>query len=94
MDKMTANFCREFAWNGEELWIETFKLDHYRAMLNDMVERGKDWVEVQAYWEERFASFTSKAYNVRENSTGALHREASTFKFLANMDLLEWIKGI
>ena len=90
--KLAENFCHYFAWNGEDLYKLIFITDHYKTILKDMDEFGVE--EVMTEYITRFEKFVSELYNVRENCTGALHREVSTWKFVAKMEMIKFLKTI
>lgn len=86
-EQLKQNFTYYFSWVCEELWKDEFKVAYYRHILVDAYEN--DIEEVMMKKARQLAKFCTEAYNVRENSTGALHREASTFKFISSLELLE-----
>jgi hypothetical protein len=88
---LKENFCYQLAWTGEDMFMNQYRLDHYKAILADL--KGKNAEDVFQYWIGRFKTYISHPYNVRENSTGVLHREASTWKYMATMTLLEEVEG-
>jgi|LakMenE01Jun11ns_1017448.scaffolds.fasta_scaffold9815609_2 hypothetical protein len=95
-EKLTRNFVHNFSWYGEDLFMHHFKNDMYKALLIDINEYGAK--EVLTAEIEGLKSYTSSPYLVRENSTGSLHREVSTWKFICKLQLLkeyeEWAKVI
>jgi hypothetical protein len=73
-----------------------FKNDMYNALLMDINEYGaKEALNTEI---AKLKEYTRSAYQVRENSTGSLHREVSTWKFICKLQLLkdyeEWAKVI
>jgi hypothetical protein len=95
-EKLTQNFVYHFSWVGEDLFMRHFKNDMYKALLIDINEYGAK--EVLTAEIERLKAYTSSPYQVRENSTGSLHREVSTWKFICMLELLkdyeEWARKI
>jgi hypothetical protein len=94
--KLATNFVHNFSWVGEDLFMRHFKNDMYNALLADINEYG-----AKAALETEIAKlkvYTRSAYQVRENSTGSLHREVRTWKFICKLQLLkeyeEWAKVI
>lgn len=85
--RLFNNYTYELSWVGEDLFIEQYKLEHYKAILEDVVKLGEE--ESMRYWLERFNGHINQDYNVRENSTGSLHREVSTWKFIAIMQMIK-----
>ena len=94
--KLATNFVHNFSWLGEDLFMRHFKNDMYKALLIDINEYGAK--EVLTAEIERLKAYTSSPYQVRENSTGSLHREVSTWKFICKLQLLkeyeEWARKI
>lgn len=93
-EKLNENYCYYLSWVGEQLWIETFMNDHYKAIINELNNNNHSEKEVIEYWINVSENFISQSYNVRENSTGSLHRECSTWKFISHMNLLKELKSI
>ena len=91
-ETLMNNFCYHLAWIGEDIYKTQYKLEHYKKMLSELDEHSEE--EVLNHWIEQFTKFISQSYNVRENSTFALFRECSTWKFICNMELLEELKSI
>jgi hypothetical protein len=91
VDKMQAqlqeNYLYYLPWIGEDLYVETYKLKTYQSILNDLDTQTE--AEVLNYYLLLFKSFCKSSYNVRENSSGSLHREVSTWKFVCTMELIE-----
>jgi hypothetical protein len=92
-EKLMEDFCYEFAWVCEDLYNEQYKLAHYKLILEGL-QSSHICNTVLDHFKTRFEEFVTKDYNVRENSTGSLFREVSTFKFIATMQLLEFVKKI
>jgi len=90
--RLMENYTYELSWIGEDLFMEQYKLEHYKAILEDVVKLGEQ--EAMRYWLERFNGHINQDYNVRENSTGSLHREVSTWKFIATMQMIKDLNHI
>ena len=88
--KLMANVCSQLPWLCEDLYVESYKLDHYKAIVKDLKET-KDMTNemIMEYWTNKFENFISQDYNVRENSTSTMHRETSTWKFIATIQMLK-----
>ena len=89
--KLATNFVHNFSWVGEDLFMRHFKNDMYKALLADINEYG-----AKAALETEIAKlkvYTRSAYQVRENSTGTLHREASTWRFICMLELLNELES-
>ena len=97
--KLNENYIYWLPWVGEEIWVESFMVEHYNSMIKEIeelvIEESKhETYEIFQHWLERSEKYVSESYNVRENSTGALHREVSTWKYIAHMNLIKEIKSI
>jgi hypothetical protein len=91
MDKLAKNFVYNFSWVGEDLFMRHFKNDMYKALLADINEYGaKAALETEI---AKLKMYTRSAYQVRENSTGTLHREASTWRFICMLELLNELES-
>lgn len=91
--KLAENFTYYFPWLGEELWVNTYKAAYMKSALED-TNGGRPLEVVLAHHIKFLRDYTSRVYNVRENSSGSLHREVSTWKFQANMALAEYFEAI
>jgi hypothetical protein len=91
-EKLMSNFCYHLAWIGEDIYKIQYQLEHYKKMLSELDKHSEE--EVINHWINKFTEFISRSFNVRENSTGALFRECSTWKFICNMEMLEELKLI
>jgi hypothetical protein len=89
-DQLKENFVYHFPWIGEDLYKETYLISYYNSMLVDLVVESED--NVLEYTIANLKHYLRSSYNVRENSSGSLHREVSTWKFQANMDLLDQLE--
>jgi len=90
--KMMDNFLYYMPWNAEDLYKKIYITEYYKAMLFDMDKYTV--LEVVKEWIERMEGYINQSYNVRENSTGSLFRETSTWKFVCNMEMLKYLKAI
>lgn len=90
--EMMDDFLYRMAWNAEDLYKKIYVTNYYKSMLTDMMEHSVE--RVMQEWIKRMENYISQSYNVRENCTGAMHREVSTWKFVCQMEMLEWLKGI
>lgn len=104
VDKIKADlvkdFTYQFAYVSEELFKLQYVLDVYLTISNEILEVAKkDSVEVAEkevinYWLDYFTDYVSKSYNVRVSSSGSLHREVSTWKFICAMELIKELKKL
>lgn len=88
--KFAENVVYYFPWLGEEIYKESYLVSYYNSMLNDLLTGSED--NVLEYTIANLKHYLRSSYNVRANSSGSLHREVSTWKFQANMDLLDQLE--
>jgi hypothetical protein len=95
-ENLTQNFVYHFSWVGEDLFMRHFKNNMYNALLIDINEYGTENALKENI--KRCKAYTSSPYQVRENSSGSLHREVSIWKFICMLELLkeyeEWARAI
>ena len=93
MEKFSSDISYQFAWLGEELYKESIKADIYLHIKNASVE---DITLEQSIFEriKGIEQYLSRPYNVRGNSSGSLHNEVSTWKYIAFMEVLEELQTI
>ncbi len=94
LERLAANVTYEFAWQGEDLFFASFKADEYAFVLRIQAANECTIQEAITYKIEDLERYISNEYNVRENSSGSLHKEVSTWKFIASMQLLKEFKSL
>jgi hypothetical protein len=93
--KLDGDFLYYFAWVGEELWQKKYEAKYITEVLQAMegLEQStssdnpcpvRQIILIQA---RQLRDITTRPYNVRVNSTGALHREVSTLQFQCQLEL-------
>jgi hypothetical protein len=92
MVKLESDYLYQLPWLGEEIYKYKYTIAYYKSMLNDL-QSETDGV-VLGYHTRMLLNYCKRAYNVRENSTGTLHREVSTWKFQCNLEILEKIEQL
>ena len=92
--RLAANVTFEFSWVGEDLFLASYKADQYARIL--MIQETNDCTLTEAveHCIEDLERYISNDYNVRENSSGSLHKEVSTWKFIASMQLVKELKSL
>jgi hypothetical protein len=95
LDTLMKDFCGNFAYCGESLFGVSFRRKEYQSLLKAM-ESDDDALNylVVSGRIVNYESYLSKSYNVRENSTSALHREASIFKYKEIIDMVGFLKSV
>jgi hypothetical protein len=91
--KMATDFVYWFPWIGKELWIMDFKLSVFKTIVSTVKEDFSFEMSITLQIDH-LRDYTSRSYNVRENSSSALHSEVSTWKFIAMMELLNELEQI
>jgi hypothetical protein len=86
IQKFTGDVTYHFAWIGEELFKASYKCDWYKGWMNNL--NNHDGITIDVIMKE-IENFLSRSHNVRENSSGSLHREVSTWKFICTMEIRE-----
>ncbi len=86
------DFCYALAWYGEDMFMATYKVEKLKKIYSQMTDENE--VEVAKRWVAELTEFVKRSYNVRENCTGALHREASTWKYIATLDLIDFLEKV
>lgn len=89
--RLEENYCYYLSWCGEDLWRNEYKAAFFRGLLE----------ELEGDYSERvfqnkiglLKTYCSRSYNVRENSTGSLHREISTWRFMCDLEILETLEA-
>jgi hypothetical protein len=93
-DLLNTNYVYYFAWQGEELWFNSYKASYIKTIISNIVDDNTPEVEAIKFAIKSLRDYTTRSYNVKENSTGVLHREASTWKFVCNLDLINYFENI
>ena len=88
--KFAENVVYYFSWLGEEIYKESYLISYYNSMLNDLLTESED--NVLEYTIANLKQYCKSSYNVRENSSGSLHREVSTWKFQCNLELIDQLE--
>ncbi len=91
-NQLNENFTYYFPWVGEDLYKENYLIGYYNTLLANLVTESEQ--DVLEYTIRNLKNYLRSSYNVRENSSGALHREVSTWKFQANMELLDQLEKL
>jgi hypothetical protein len=97
--KLSENVVYQMPWVTEELFIASFKLSVYNMIphIGNVLTQNVDEICISQKVQWKIADLelhVSREYNVRENSSGSMHREVSTWKFIASMQLIKELKGL
>lgn len=87
--KLNEDFIYWFAWKGETLWSNEYMLKELTSVY-DKIKDSQDTDEVLKRINSRIESyeeFLENSSNVREDSSGSLHREVSTWKYTCKLQL-------
>ena len=100
-ERLDANFVHEFAWVGEDLFINEFKLQqfkHKHEFLSNLETDENNFTFIMNNELKNiinsYEDYLSREYNVRTNSSGVLHREISTWMYVATMDLKKFFQNL
>jgi hypothetical protein len=87
---LETDFLGQFAWNAEELWKTSWTNMYFKSIVEWTIEMNEeDAREYIAEEIQRLKHFCLRSFNVRVNSTGALHREVSTWEFQCKLEAIE-----
>lgn len=91
--KLAKEFNYYFSWCAEDLWKAHFERRTYQYWLRSIESGEETTMEFFQRELEQLQNFCSMPFNVRENSTGSLHREVSTWKFQATLEFITTLKA-
>ena len=103
MTKLNSQYLFEFAWIAEDIYKLKYNISYYNSIVSDIINKDQFMInetepttnrDVLNYHIKKLSDYCKTAYNVRENSTGTLHREVSTWKFQCNLDLIEVLEKV
>lgn len=86
--KLQQDFALNFPWVCEDLWTANFQRDTYKYWLHEFETSNETWQDFVQRELNHWKTFCSRPSNVRTNSTGALHREVSTWKFQCALEFI------
>lgn len=93
--KLNENFVYYFSWCGEDLFMNNFKLEYYREVIIESDKNSDLPVEtIIQHYIKTLNKFIAETHNVRVNSSGSLHREVSTWKFIASMEINKFFNSL
>lgn len=82
--KITESTTYHIAWSTEELYRTAFRLDYISQAISDLTPGDNGCPSDERVCQEYIKHaerFLEHEYNVRENSSGTMHREVSTWKY-------------
>ncbi len=88
IDRLIKNPVYEIPWLTEELYKGGLHLDYLRAAVKDIAD-GTETFMVYQHYIKLAADFLKRSYNVVENSTSIVHREASVWKYQMMFEIKE-----
>ena len=90
--RLDENFCYSFPWVGEELYKSHYLVNEYTRLLENInLDKVDESINFYLDYHKRFLGVK---YNVREECSGSLHREVSTWKYICVMEMVEFITKI
>jgi hypothetical protein len=94
MKKLQENYVYYLPWCGEELWKNQFMLEHYEYYAKNLPEDTDAANDYLTRTIKQLKEICMRSYNVRTDSTGALHRETSTWKFQCQLDIIDFLENL
>lgn len=95
LDKLADNVVYQMAWVTESLFEKAYKERVYDEINIMMIKCDDvDIAEAIDIKIKELQQFITTPHNVRENSSGTMHREVSTWKFIASIELIKELQGL
>jgi hypothetical protein len=92
LQKFQEDFCYQFSWSGEDTFKTCFEIQELSKIVADMEDIGEQ--NSAKRWVKYYRDYCSRPYLVRENSSGSLHREASTYIFQVMLDICNYLESM
>lgn len=94
--RLADDFLYSFAWAGEDLFRQEFKLTQLGYKLRYLCDNEIDLSEIEKIQIiiKDYQAILDQSYSVRENSTGSLHREVSTWKYQEMLELKKFFQNL
>jgi hypothetical protein len=95
---LQKDFLYYFEWVSEELFINKFKINELQFklefMLNTTIDNESLIIHECKMIIKSYERFLDSQHNVRSNSSGTLHRETSTWKYQAILELKKFFVNL
>jgi hypothetical protein len=94
--KLNQDFLYYFAWVSEELFIHKFQITALKFQLEFLFDINNELSELEEckIIIKSYENFLDSESNIRSNSSGTLHRETSTWKYQAIMELKKFYQNL
>jgi hypothetical protein len=94
--RINENYLANFAWAGEDLWRQSFIVNDLKRKLNYLLDEEVPFTELEKINEiiSSYQDILDRTYNVRNNSSGSLHREVSTWEYQETLDLKKYFQTL
>ena len=97
--KLSEDVVYQMKWITEDLFMASFKESIYNMIphIGNNLTENVDEICIFQKVQWKIADLelhVSREYNVRENSSGTMHREVSTWEFIASMQMIKELKGL
>jgi hypothetical protein len=79
---LNANFQHYFTWHSKDMFVAHVQLEYLKFTYSNGVDAGLKLMK----------RFTSQSYNIRSSSSCELTAASSTWKFVAVLDLIEFVE--
>jgi hypothetical protein len=91
---LDEDFVYQFPFHGENVWKTRYILNTYDFWLKRIADGDETLLSMFSRDRRQFRQFINNPANVRQNSTGALSRECSVWRYECNLMLLEEIEEL
>jgi hypothetical protein len=93
---LQKDFLYYFEWVSEELFMHKFKINELQFKLEFIlnIEDEALVIEECKMIIKSYERFLDSEYNVRNNSSGTLHRETSTWKYQSILELKKFFVNL
>jgi hypothetical protein len=89
--KLADNFTHYFEWCCKDIFMAEFKKSFYNSLLSDLMDESRK-IKAIDHYIKICTLFTLNVSNIRSYSSSELANASSTWKFVAQMELLEEFK--
>jgi hypothetical protein len=94
--KLNQDFLYYFAWVSEELFMYKFQINELQFKLEFILNIDNELLVIEECKMiiKSYQHFLDSEYNVRNNSSGTLHRETSTWKYQSILELKKFFVNL
>jgi hypothetical protein len=94
--RLYENYLHNFAWAAEDLFRQSFFLNELNKKYNYLIDEEIQDTELEKINDiiSGYQDILDMSYNVRNNSSGVLHREVSTWQYQEVLDLKKYFQKL